>query len=126
MENDRTEANQKNKSKKNVTFSESNPKSNINSSNNKDDINNISTNNESFIKRYSVCLEEFDNTKKKIAGRYSLRCKSAKDVSPLKRKSALGVIKEIIIGDNNEKVITNVPKESFRDGKMEKRKKKLI
>ena len=141
MENDKTGTSQKNSSKKNVTFCESidvvklnsskeiKQISNINKSNNKEEeADNIIMNNQAFIRRHSVCLEELGNTKKRMAKRYSLRCKSLKEVSPLKRKSDLGVIKEIVLGDGNEKVFTKNPKILYGykdDGEEGKKKIKI-
>ena len=141
MENDKTGKSQKNSSKKNVTFSSSinlvklnisskeiNEKSDNNKPNNKDEADNIIKNNQAFIRRHSVCLEELGNTKKRMAKRYSLRYKSLKEVSPLKRKTDLGVIKEITLGDGNEKVMTKNPKILFGykgDGEEGKKKIKI-
>ncbi len=141
MENDKTGTSQKNSSKKNVTFCESidvvklnsskeiKQISNNNKSNNKEEeSDNIIMNNQAFIRRHSVCLEELGNTKKRMAKRYSLRCKSLKEVSPLKRKSDLGVIKEIVLGDGNEKVFTKNPKILYGykdDGEEGKKKIKI-
>ena len=137
MENYQTETNQKDNSKKNVTFSESinkfnlgqtnkeiKPKSKFNNSNNKDESNDIIMNNEAFIRRHSICLEELGNTKKRMARRYSMRGKAGKEASSFKRKSYF--VNEIILGDNNEKIITNDPKKLFKpkdSGKGKKKKK---
>ena len=131
MKKDQVETGQKENSKKNVTFSSSidivqiNPLTKEFISNNKNDPNNFHNNNEAFIRRYSVSLEQISNVKKRMARRYSLRGKGGKEVSSPKKKN-LGVIKEIILGDNNEGIITNKNKSLFglkgdEDGKKKKK-----
>ena len=92
--------------------------------------NNYSYNNNPLNLKYSGNLDnkESDRRAKRLSKRSSMKHKMGKNLAEFKRKNDLSTIKEIVIGDNNERIISNNPKKrfAFKGDEEEGKKKKKI